>query len=74
MLSRFLLVLKMSVLDIIRYTASFLSVSSVFGERKTRQGAILSRNGPWERLAQRTLGRVSEKNEVNQCLGSLPTL
>ena len=74
MLSRFLLVLKMSVLDIIRLTASFFKclISSVFGEQKTRLRAIVSRGGPWERLAltQRTLGRVSE---INQCLGSLPT-
>ena len=57
MLSRFKLVFKMSVLEIIRETASFLGVSSVFGERKKRLRAILSHNGPWERLAftQRTL-------------------
>ena len=47
MLSRFLLVLKMSVLDIIRKTASFQGFSSVFGERKTRVRAIVSRGGPW---------------------------
>ena len=47
MFSRFLLVLKMSVLDMIRETASFLGVSSVFGERKKRLRAIVSRGGPW---------------------------
>ena len=36
MLSRFLLLLKLSVLDKNRYTSSFLGVSSVFGELRTR--------------------------------------
>ena len=42
-------------------SASFLGVSSVFGKRKTRLRAIVSRNGPWERLAltPMTLGRVN---------------
>ena len=41
-------------------TCLFRGVSTVFGKRKSRLRAIASRNEPWERLTQRTLGRVSD--------------